>query len=124
MELLNNAGAVITILMGCLGLFFPGRASSLTGLSPKSAEARAEFRGTLGVTFLLLGLYPLLSQSPHAFLTAGLCWFGAALGRVVSIFADGCNTPKNWMTTALELLPAGLLIWGEPAGVFRDAVGI
>ncbi|OYU72824.1 MAG: hypothetical protein CFE32_22635, partial [Alphaproteobacteria bacterium PA3] len=86
MDWFNSAAAAITILMGCLGLFFPEKASALTGLVAATPSARAEFRGTLGVTFIFLGAVPLASQNPHAFLTAGMCWFGAGVGRVISIF--------------------------------------
>ena len=55
MDLINMIGASATILMGCLGLFFPNRASAFTGLTASTVEARAEFRGTLGITFILLG---------------------------------------------------------------------
>ena len=54
MDWLNSAGAAVTILMGCLGLFFPEKASALTGLVASTPAARAEFRGTLGVTFMFL----------------------------------------------------------------------
>jgi hypothetical protein len=114
MDLINMIGASATILMGCLGLFFPNRASAFTGLTASTVEARAEFRGTLGITFILLGLFPLLTQSPYAFATVGLCWAGAALGRVVSIFVDRAQTPKNWAGVVFETMFATLLLMGQP----------
>jgi len=122
MELMNMIGASATILMGCLGLFFPNRASALTGLTASTVEARSEFRGTLGITFILLGLFPLLTQSPHVFATAGLCWAGAALGRVVSIFVDRGHSPKNWGAVVFETLFAVLLLVGQPFGAVRDSL--
>lgn len=116
MDWLNFAGAAITMAMGCLGLFAPHRASALTGLVASTPAARAEFRGTLGVTFLFLGAVPLFTQSPHAFLTAGACWLGAAIGRVISIFADDGNEAKNWGATLFEVVCAGLLLAGRPLG--------
>ncbi|MFO6446146.1 DUF4345 family protein [Erythrobacter sp. NE805] len=117
MEWLNNLGAAATIGMGCLGLFFPGKASALTGLVASTPPARAEFRGTLGVTFVFLGAVPLVTQDPHAFLTAGACWLGAAVGRVISIALDDGNTAKNWAAVGMEAVGAGLLLVGAPAGV-------
>ena len=114
MDWWNNAGAVVTVAMGCLGLFLPARAAALTGLSPTSVEARAEFRGTLGVTFLFLGAMPLITQEALVFLTVGFAWLGAGLGRVVSIAVDGGNTGKNWGAVAFEGVIAALLIAGAP----------
>lgn len=117
MEWFNGAGAGITILMGCLGLFLPDKAAALTGLVAATPAARAEFRGTLGVTFVFLGAVPLLSQSPYAFLTAGACWLGAAIGRVISIFVDDGNDRTNWGAVAFEGLVASLMLAGEPAAL-------
>ena len=114
MEWLNSAGAAVTVLMGCLGLFFPDKASALTGLVASTPAARAEFRGTLGVTVVFLGAVPLFSQSPYAFMTAGACWLGAAIGRIISIFADSGNDTKNWGAVAFEMAVACLMLSGEP----------
>lgn len=112
--MMDCIGAVITAAMGCLGLFLPARAAVLTGLTATTVEARAEFRGTLGVTFLFLGAMPLVSQDAKVFLTVGLAWLGAGLGRVISIVADGGNTGKNWGAVAYEAAIAALLISGAP----------
>jgi hypothetical protein len=116
MDLLNNIGAIITMWMGCLGLFFPQKASELTGLTPTTPAGRAEFRGTLGVTFIFLGLVPVVTQNEIAFLTVGLCWLGAAIGRLISICLDKGNEAKNWIAVGFEcgiatLLLVGLSIW-------------
>jgi Domain of unknown function (DUF4345) len=111
---LNVAGAVITTAMGFLGLLFPAKASSLTGLKAVTVAGRAEFRGTLGVTFILLGLTPLLTQEAHAFLVVGLAWLGAAIGRLVSILVDDGNDRQNWGAVAFEAVVAACLLAGEP----------
>ena len=112
MDLLNNIGAIITMLMGCLGLFFPEKASRLTGLSPITPAGRAEFRGTLGVTFIFLGLVPVATQNDVAFLTVGFCWLGAAIGRIISIFLDQGNEARNWIAVGFECAIATLLLVG------------
>ncbi|WP_397423277.1 DUF4345 family protein [Phenylobacterium sp.] len=114
MDGFNLAGAGITIAMGCLGLFFPGRASALTGLTATTPEARGEFRGTLGITFILLGLAPAVTDSPAAYLAVGAAWAGAGLGRMVSIFLDDARTGKNWAAVGFELALGGLMISGAP----------
>ena len=78
---LNVAGAVITTAMGFFGLLFPAKASSLTGLKAVTVAGRAEFRGTLGVTFILLGLTPLLTQEVHA-CSASITMSGCASTRM------------------------------------------
>jgi Domain of unknown function (DUF4345) len=113
-DLINNIGAVMTIGMGCLGLFFPNKASALTGLNAVSAAGKAEFRGTLGVTFIFLGLVPILTQNPYTFLTLGVCWLGAAIGRIISIIVDKGNDAKNWGGVVLELIFAILVLFGQP----------
>jgi len=114
---LNNVGALATVVMGCLGLFFPARASGLTCLAAQTASGRAEFRGTFGGAFLFLGLVPLLTQNQYAFLTVGLCWLGAALGRIASILIDNGNEPKNWAAVLFEAAFSTLLLIGTPIGI-------
>jgi Domain of unknown function (DUF4345) len=117
MDILNIIGALITISMGCLGLFFPSKASELTGLTATTPAGAAEFRGTLGVTFIFLGLVPLLTLNPYAYLTVGVCWLGAAIGRVISIVVDNGNQPKNWGGVGFESVIATLLLVGKPMSV-------
>jgi hypothetical protein len=120
MDLVNNIGAVMTIAMGCLGLFFPDKASALTGLTAVTKAGRAEFRGTLGVTFILLGLVPIATQSPYAFLSVGACWLGAAIGRIISIMVDKGSDAKNWGGVVFELIFAALILVGEPMQVLAS----
>lgn len=120
MDLLNNIGAVLTMGMGCLGLFFPNKASALTGLEAVTNAGKAEFRGTLGVTFILLGLIPIITQSPDAFLTVGVCWLGAAIGRILSIFVDRGSEAKNWGAVAIEVIFAALILVGKPIQVLMS----
>jgi hypothetical protein len=111
---LNIFGAVITTGMGLLGLFFPAKASSITGLQAVTVAGRAEFRGTLGVTFILMGLAPLLTKDAHAYLVVGLAWLGAALGRLVSMTLDDGNDRQNWGAVGFEAAIAVCLLAGAP----------
>jgi hypothetical protein len=117
-RILNIIGALATIGMGCLGLFAPHTASRFTGLNASNKTAFAEFRATFGGMFVVMGLIPLLTNEPLAYFMAGLVWFGAAVGRVVSIILDkGFNEPKNVGGVAFEasfgmlLLAGSSLIW-------------
>ena len=113
-ELLNVAGAIETIGMGLLGLAFPKVAAKFVGLSWQTPEGQSEFRATYGGLWLPLGIVPIVTMAPIAFLIAGLCWLGAALGRVLSIILDRTNTRKNWVAVAFECVFAILLLAGSP----------
>jgi hypothetical protein len=120
---LNVTGAIITTAMGFLGLFFPARASSLTGLKAVTTAGRAEFRGTLGVTFIMLGLAPLLTREAHAFLVVGLAWLGAAVGRLISIVADDGNNRQNWGAVVFEVAIAACILAGTPLQILGGYLG-
>jgi hypothetical protein len=123
MEMFNLAGASITVLMGCLGLFFPKRAATFTGLKAVTTPGRSEFRSTFGGLFVFAGTAPLILTMPATFLVLGLSWAGAAAGRVISIFADNANSPKNWIAVAFEAAIATLLLIGDPFALLLEATG-
>ena len=122
MEILNIAGAIITMLMGCLGLFFPQRAAAFTGLTAVTAPGRSELRSTFGGLFVMAGSIPLLTTLPATFLVVGLSWAGAATGRIVSIFADNANVPKNWIAVLFEAAIAALLLVGAPFALLLQTI--
>jgi hypothetical protein len=114
-EVLNLLGATGTIAMGCLGLFRPKAASSFTGLTATTRTAFGEFRATFGGMFVVLGLVPLLTGAPMAYLVAGGCWLGAAVGRLVSVaFDQGYREPKNFGAVVFEAAFGLLLVAGSP----------
>ena len=114
LAILNQIGAFGTVLMGCLGLFAPRAASNLVGLEAVTAPGRSEFRATYGGFWLPLGLAPLLTGADLAYQIAGLCWAGAALGRVASIAVDRVGTPQNWGAVGFEAMFAAALLVGSP----------
>ena len=114
MEWLNYLGAGGTILMACLGLIFPKVAASLVGLTAHTNAGRSEFRATYGGLFLPLGLIPILTHEPLAFAITGLCWLGAALGRIISIIVDQASDRQNWLAVGVEIVFAALLLAGQP----------
>ena len=123
MEILNMAGAAISAVLGCLGLFFPKRAAAFTGLTAVTIPGRSEFRTTYGGLFLFAGIAPLILALPATYLVLGLGWAGAAAGRIVSIFADNANSRKNWIAVAFEAVIAALLLVGNPFGMLLETVG-
>ncbi|MEO0881685.1 MAG: DUF4345 family protein [Pseudomonadota bacterium] len=117
-EILNTIGAWATLGMGLFGLFLPNRAADFVGLKPVSNAGRSEFRATYGGLWLPLGAVPLLSGAPLAFAIAGLCWLGAAVGRVLSIILDKAFDAKNVGGVVFETAFAMLLLLGAPGTVF------
>ena len=122
MDWLNAVGACLTVGMGCLGLFFPARAASFTGLTATTIPGRSEFRATYGGLFVFAGALPLLTMDPTMFLLLGLSWAGAGFGRVVSILADDANSLKNWIAVLFEATFALLLMIGTPFELLIAAV--
>lgn len=120
MEILNIIGAIMTVVMGGLGLLFPSRAASLVGVEAVTTPGRSEFRATYGGMFVAMGVLPLITLSPLFFAFAGLCWAGAAAGRVVSIFVDDANSPANWGAVAFEAAFATSLLLGAPIATLLE----
>ena len=113
-DLLNLGGAVGTLLMGLLGLLRPKSAARFVGLQPLTPAGRSEFRATYGGLWAPLALMPLLTQDPIVFAVSGLCWAGAAVGRIVSILLDDALDAQNLKAVGFELVFAALLLVGDP----------
>lgn len=105
-----NAGAIATLLLGCLGLFSPARAAAFTSISPIGATGVSEIRATYGGLFVALALVCLAAQSTPIFATAGAAWIGAAAGRFWSVLTDGNREAKNLGGIAFELAIGVLLL--------------
>ncbi len=114
MESFQYLGAGVTIMLGVMGLFFPKKAADFTNLTWKSKEGFSEFRSTFGGLFIILGLYPLLDGTYHSYFSIGFAWLATGLGRVISIFVDGCCTKKNWIAVAFEASIGIAMLSGHP----------
>lgn len=111
--ILGTAGALGTVAMGLLGLLAPARCATFVGLQATSKTAFAEFRATYGGVFVAVGSFPMFTSAPLAFRMAAAVWFGAAMGRIVSIAADGGHRePKNFAGVAFEAALGALLLAG------------
>lgn len=104
-----NFGAVATLLLGGLGLFFPSRAAAFTSIAPVGRTGVSEIRATYGGLFASLGLACLALQSTAVFSTAGVAWVGAAAGRTWSVLIDRNRESKNLGGIVFELV-LGLLL--------------
>lgn len=109
--ILLNLAALVTLGLGCLGLFAPTRALKLVGLTlnPAVPHAISEVRATYGGMFVGLGGAALWLQSEPAFAVLMIGWMTTALGRVFSILTDGTGTAANWGAVAFEVAFGGIL---------------
>jgi hypothetical protein len=111
-----NAAAVVTLLLGALGLFAPGRAAAFTRIAPLGLDGRSEIRATYGGLFAAMGLWCLISQSMVVFVTVGVAWLGAAIGRGFSVAIDRNPSPWNLAGVAFEALLGLLLLAAAQTG--------
>ena len=109
--------------MGLLGLLLPKVAARFVGLQPLTPAGRSEFRATYGGLWAPLALMPLVTQEPIVFAVSGLCWAGAAAGRIVSILLDDALDAQNLKAVGLELAFAILLLAGDPGRAVLALVG-
>lgn len=110
-EILNVVGAVVTVVMGCLGLFAPEQARAFTQLESPTPSAFGEFRATFGGLFVGLGVTTLVLDSDDAYLVLGIGWLATAAGRVLSIVADpDGRDSRNVQSLGLEGVIAALLL--------------
>jgi hypothetical protein len=79
MMLLPNCGAVVTVMLGCLGLLFPKAVGRVLGIEPDRPLGISEFRATYGGFFLCLGIGCLVAQSVQVFTVVGAAWCAAAI---------------------------------------------
>ncbi len=114
MDLLNQVGALGTLAMSLLGLVLPKTAARFVGLQPLTPAGRSEFRATYGGLWAPLALMPLITQDPILFAVSGLCWTGAAVGRIASIILDEALDGRNVMAVGFELAFGALLLVGAP----------
>ena len=109
-SLAANLGALATLLLGGLGLFFPDRAARFTSLSPVGRTGTSEIRATYGGLFAALGLFCLVPQATVVFLVAGVAWVGAAAGRTWSVVIDRNLETQNLGGIGFELAIGVLLL--------------
>jgi hypothetical protein len=102
MMLLPSCGAVVTTMLGCLGLLFPQAVGRVLGIEPDKPLGISEFRATYGGFFLCLGVGCLFAQSAQVFTVVGAAWCAAAFARVMSYAVDGSRTRHNVAGAVVE----------------------
>jgi len=122
MDILNLLGGLLTIGFGILGVFFPKKAAKLVGLEAKTKAGFSEFRATYGGVWLAMGICVLIINAPIVYALVGFAWFGAAAGRLFSIFIDKGSTRQNWIAVVIEMTGCTLLLVGAPFTSFLQAL--
>jgi hypothetical protein len=107
---LHNAAALITAVLGLMGLLLPGKAAQLTSIRPEGLLGTSEIRATYGGFFLALGVYALYAQADVVFAVAGVAWLGAAGGRLLSVVMDRSVSSKNLAAVVFEAAMGGMLV--------------
>lgn len=109
--ILANIGAVVTTLLGLLGLFLPDKAAAFVSISPVGLNGRSEIRATYGGLFVALGVACIVTQAEIAFMVAGAAWLGASVGRIYSALVDRNSDIKNIGGIMLEAGMGTLLVF-------------
>lgn len=111
MDLLNDAGAIVTLLLGVMGIAAPHRARGFTQLEGPTPSAFGEFRATFGGLFVGLGGVALVLQEEAVFFAVGVGWAATAVGRLLSILLDpGGRDRRNVVAFGFESVIAALLL--------------
>ncbi|OGB25313.1 MAG: hypothetical protein A3I66_04465 [Burkholderiales bacterium RIFCSPLOWO2_02_FULL_57_36] len=109
MDALNQAGALVMIALGGMGLFFPETAARFVSVAPVGKLGKSELRATYGGFFLALGLGCIVLGSPEVYRVIGIAWLGAAIGRTISIAVDRSVSYKNFGGVFFEAAIGGAL---------------
>ncbi len=105
--LLQNAGALISFVLGFIAVFWPARTEAFTSVQGVGKEGNSEVRATYGGFFIGISLFAMLTQNPLIFVVLGVGWLSAALARLFS-FCFGLYTHKNLMGVVFEGLIGAL----------------
>ena len=105
--ILQNAGAIISLALGFVAIFWPTKTEEFTSIKGQGKEGNSEIRATYGGFFFGIALFALITQNIIVFIVLGIGWLSASFVRLAS-FCFGFYTNKNLMGVAFEGL-IGLL---------------
>ena len=94
---------------GVAGAIAPMEVAKALHIVPANERGVAEVRAGVGGTYAMLGLWAMLSRSPHAQRAVGITWLGAALARVASLKLDGPETDRTYWTYLAAEVTLGTL---------------
>jgi hypothetical protein len=109
-QVLQIIAAVATILTGLYSLIKPAAITGFTGLSPLGGRGITEIRSILGGLFIALGAFPLIVNSPVAYMMLGVTYLGIGLVRAVSMVADKSVVQSNVISLVVEIIFGIILV--------------
>jgi len=109
-QILQIISAVATILTGLVSLVKPTAITAFTGLSPIGGRGITEIRSILGGLFIALGAFPLVVNSPTAYMMLGVTYLGISLVRAVSMVVDKSVVQSNVISLAVEIVFGIILV--------------
>jgi hypothetical protein len=110
LEILKYAGAILTILVGFVGLVRPESITGFTGLQPDGSRGISEIRSVLGGLFIAIGLAPFILNDPTAFKVLGITNLGIGAARAVSMIIDGATQSSNIISLVYEIVFGVILV--------------
>lgn len=114
--ILNVTACLLTILFGLFGFLAPRYTARALDLQPTaSTMGLSEMRASVGGLFVACGVFCIFIDNPMAYITLGVAFIGAALGRLVSLAMDSPPTRKVILFGAVEAVLALWLIVGNIA---------
>jgi hypothetical protein len=109
-QILQIIAAVGTIFTGLYSLLRPATLTSFTGLRPEGGRGITEIRAVMGGLFIALGAFPLVVNSPIAYLMLGVTYLGIGLVRAISMFTDKSVVQSNIISLAVEIIFGIILV--------------
>ena len=109
-QILQIIAAIGTLLTGAVSLFKPESVTGFTGLHPEGGRGITEIRSILGGLFIALGVFPLIVNSPIAYMMLGVTYLGIAAVRAVSMFTDKSVVQSNVISLIVEIIFGVILV--------------
>jgi len=109
-QILQIIAAAGTVLTGLYSLLRPATLTGFTGLRPEGGRGITEIRAVLGGLFIALGAFPLIINSPIAYMMLGVAYLGIGLVRAVSMFTDKSVVQSNVISLVVEIIFGIILV--------------
>lgn len=109
-QILQIIATIGTLLTGAVSLFKPESVTGFTGLRPEGGRGITEIRSILGGLFIALGVFPLIVNSPIAYMMLGVTYLGIAAVRAVSMFTDKSVVQSNVISLVVEIIFGVILV--------------
>jgi hypothetical protein len=108
---LTTIACLLTIAFGLFGFVAPRYTASALDLdTTQSTMGLSELRASVGGLFVIAGAAALWLNHPMAYGMLAFAYFGAALGRVVSLVLDKPPTRKVLVFGGIEAVLGAILI--------------